>query len=141
MDTQTPVVQDHNPDIPIPEEEKIKENIEGRKQAEEVLELIKDETNPRFWETLRNMAIERIGLPPKAEEIDVKVFTDEEAREFEKQVYPRGKYADMTVKAVEKKDPGFANRFAYRLDRFQLNLQRYLKWIASKPKKKSKKSA
>jgi len=127
----------------LPSDEKIKENIEDREAAETVLDMIACEfpkQGNRFWEVLRDEGIKRAGMPMKPEIKDLAVFDDKRAEVFMKQIFPRGKYAEMTVLAVEKKEGlEFLERFATKPDFFQRGLSRYVEWRKKHPLKKAKK--
>ena len=106
------------------------ENVKGRKAAEDLLDLAReecgDDVNDRFWETLRDEAIKTVGLPTKNDPKTVKGMNRKQATEFRKDTFPDGKYMNMTVGAVEVRDPDYIKRYPYRKSLFQLMVEKYL---------------
>lgn len=137
-----------NPDAPdpppivLPPNEKIQDNISEREKAEDTLQMIEmefGEPGNRFWEILRDAAIQRVGIPMKEEIKELEPFDDKRSEVFMKQAFPRGKYAERTVLSVEKKEGlAYLERFATKQDYFQRGLSRYIAWRKKHPLKKAK---
>ena len=139
----SPTTGEPIPPLPPAEVEKLKKNKAGREAAEALLELVKEEhgenTNPRFWEVLRDEAIKRVGVPMKDESKELAPFDTKRAIIFQQSTFTHGKYADMTVGAVEKKEGlEFLLRFATKQNFFQRGLSRYCLWRKFNPEKKKK---
>lgn len=129
---------------PLPEDSVILANKEGREAAEVFLseQMIPNDlqNNKRFWEVIRDAAIEKVGLPLRDEQKDIRPFSDEESQLFFPRTFPRGKYADMTVAAVEKKEGlAWLKKFATNPDFFQRQLLRFVKWREKNPPKRKRK--
>ena len=141
---ETTVVEPVKKELQL-EEEKINKNVESRQAAEQILQLAKDEfgeseLNERFWITLRDHAIEQVGLPSKGETKPIKPMKSHLVEGFKKDVMPRGKYAKMTVAAVLKRDPDYLKRFANSYDWFQLLICQFLAHLDEEQKKKGKRN-
>lgn len=109
--------------------EKLKTNVQARKAAEAMLELIQqefgEEVNDRFFEVLRDHCIGKVGLPCKTDGIGVKGYPLTEAAEVKGWTFPSGKYRGMSIAAVEDKDPDYLKRYPYRKFFFQLIVEKY----------------
>jgi hypothetical protein len=141
-----PCDKDGNPLPELTEEErkKIQHNIDDREAAEETLKMIECEfgelVGNRYWEIIRDAGIEKAGIPMKEEIKDLAPFDNKRAEVFMKQPFPRGKYADMMILTIEKKEGlEYLERFATKQDFFQRGLSRYILWRKKNPLKKAKK--
>jgi len=135
--------------------ETIQANVAARKVFEELIEMAGEACNeashPNFqnhlWTLLRDHAISNVGLPAKAEE-KIKPLEDKVAKEFSKDVMPRGKYVDESIEKVFTEDAAYLRGFASSLEWFQVKLKQWLAWkdqqsamAAEKAKLKAKKEA
>lgn len=99
---------------------RLRDNIEARCRAEQMRDLIGDET-PRFWEELARLAQEQ--LPPVPAPVDPFAAMDEqEAIRFERHALTFGKHAGESVGVVPC---GYLGWLAE--NDFAIDLRRYLK--------------
>lgn len=79
----------------------IERNVEGRRVALALVELAGDELTREAWETLRDLAIERVGARVEAAVVAAVVaMSDDEARRFERVPLPWGMYRGVAVGEV-----------------------------------------
>ena len=99
----------------------ITDNIQARKDAEEIFAFIGDKP-ARFWETLFALAADK--LPKAPEQVDrFPPMTEQEAIHFESQSVPYGKYAFTEVGCV----PPDYLLFLTEGDEWSKRLKRYVK--------------
>lgn len=96
-------------------------NVTARADAAALVEAAGEQPQ-RFWEVLAELAQEKL---PKPEPVKEKhpAMTDDEAREFEEQIIPYGKYRGVAVWHAE---PDYL-LFLTEGDEFSRELRRYVK--------------
>jgi hypothetical protein len=108
---------------------KLAANVDARKIAQEALEFIedelKDQITPRFWEIIRDHAIEKAGLPVR-HIVGIQPLDKDQAQAFAETLMPNGKYAGQKIATVLKKNKQYLEQFADQPSSFQRKLKKFL---------------
>lgn len=103
----------------------LEDNVNSRRDAEEVMALIGDGRSQHFWECLADMARAKTNPPPRREpERDV-AMSDDEAAKFERVEWPWGQSKGLKVAEI---DPEWIARTVDGSD-FDKKLRRYVKSV------------